>query len=86
MEKTQIKNTPKQYHALAVITAMLGETNLGGETAKTLATRRYRELPEFKELKEGICFKNHIGDGLYPVSAKFSEDGQIVELKVSFDV
>ena len=33
MEKTQIKNTPKQYHALAVITAMLGETNLGGETA-----------------------------------------------------
>ena len=31
MEKTQIKNTPKQYHALAVITAMLGETNLGGK-------------------------------------------------------
>ena len=33
MEKTQVKNTPKQYHALAVIKAMLGETNLGGETA-----------------------------------------------------
>lgn len=33
MEKQQIKNTPKQYFALAVITAMLGETNLGGESA-----------------------------------------------------
>lgn len=61
-------------------------TDYSEEEAKMLATRRYRELPEFKELKEGICFKNHIGDGLYPVSAKFSEDGQIVELKVSFDV
>lgn len=56
------------------------------EEAKRLATRKYMELPEFKELKEGICFRNHIGDGLYPVFAKFNKDRQIVELKVSFDV
>lgn len=62
------------------------EFNFSEEEARKLATRTYRSFPQWVAIKDSICFNNHIGDGTYPVFAKLDKNGQIKELKVSFDV